>query len=123
MHRLRCGGVQGGSLRTRQDGHSGLLLKTAPEGGSGGGEAQTGQEAPCPRLAQGRVHRAPSTNGRPGGSSFLRGAHPCPPPQGQDSEWGGIASQPAELWVPPWLLRLRDQARVYPGIPGPKVTP
>lgn len=65
----------------------------------------------------------PAQMGGPGGSSFLRGAHPCPPPQGQDSEWGGIASQPAELWVPPWLLRLRDQARVYPGIPGPKVTP
>lgn len=27
------------------------------------------------------------------------------------------------LWVPPWLLRLQGQARVYPGIPGPEVTP
>lgn len=56
------------------------------------GESQAGRAAPGPHLAQDWVHRAPRMNGRPGGQQLSEGGPPLP--QGQDSEWGGIASQP-----------------------------
>lgn len=59
-------------------------------------------------------------NGRPGDSAF-RETHPALPAPGSGLQVGGMlvpAQGPGGLWLPLQLLRLRGQARVYPGIPG-----
>lgn len=67
-------------------------------------------------------------NGRPGGQRLSEGgpSHPCPPAPGLGLGvgWHSIPARAlGGLWLPPSLLRLQGQARVYPGIPGPEVRP
>ena len=84
------------------------------------------QSTPGP--GPGWVHRAPTMNGRPGGQRLSEGgpSHPCPPAPGLGLGvgWHSIPARAlGGLWLPPSLLRLQGQARVYPGIPGPEVSP